>query len=306
MAEPTNQEVGASTQQPSGQSQVASQQASQAKVEQPVQQPEVKTETTLPSGTSERTTEQFDKLLDSNKRLFETNQLLRQELDKRTQSAEVFRPIQQPNVQQVNPNDFMEVDEYGNKFVNEVKLQGAIENVNSQVVNTQRVMQEYIQAAEQREIDRQENEAFVAHPELNPNKTSFDSQLSDFTRALIYDSLINPQAYGGKSLTFKQAADVVKSRIDKGEKPKTMDETVAKNQSVQTEGSAQEAKEQGSLAATGQSQAPARAQQQEADLEELRTRTKIGTGPDSTWAIAQRLQNVDHVGVAETSETKET
>ena len=55
-------------------------------------------------------------------------------------------------------------------------------------------------------------------------------------------------------------------------------------------------KEQGSLQATGQSSAQAAPNiNQDAELEELREKTRKG-GPASTWAMAQRLTKVDHVG----------
>lgn len=273
------QPVTAQPQQPAGEPQT------------PIEQPQGE----LPTDISKRTQEQFDKLLDSNQKLFQANELLRQEMVKRNEANAVFQsinqPVQQPAVQPVNPQDFMEVDEYGVKFVNEIKLQGAISAINERATKAERVVQNYIQGAEQREIDRQNKEAFVTYPELNPTSQNFDKPLSDFTRAVIYDSLINPQSYGGRNLTFKEAADLVKSRIATGEKVTTTEETVVENKPKEVSAQvAQEQKEQGSLAAAGQGQ-PQRTMSAEEDLETLRQMTRLG-GANSDRAIIERLKRI--------------
>jgi hypothetical protein len=50
----------------------------------------------LPASAPDRTKEQFEKLLESNQRLFQANELLRQEMLKRQQSTQTFEPIQRP------------------------------------------------------------------------------------------------------------------------------------------------------------------------------------------------------------------
>lgn len=248
---------------------------------------------------SDRTKEQFDKLLESNQRLFDANETLREELTKRQQAAQTFQPIQQPvqQPQQVNPNDFIEVDEYGQRVINEVKLQEAINTVNQRATRAEQVVQNYIQSSEQREIDKQNKEAFATYPELNPASPSFDPEFSDFTRAVIYDSLINSYRYGGKGLSFKEGADLVKSKMGGGQK---VEETSEGKEEAKEAEVAQEAKEQGSLtpAATPSQGQPAA---QEQDLEDLRQITRLG-GSDGARAIALRLTKIPHVRKASEEE----
>lgn len=270
-------------------------------------------------GASDRTTEQFNKLIDSNQRLFEANELLRQEISRKEQSSQVFQPIQQQPVpvvqpsQPVNPNDFVEVDPVsGERYLNEGKLQSALQAQNEETARLRQTVQSYISTAEQREAERQqekvqqqEQEAYKLHPEINPASPQFDAQLSDFTRAVIYDSLINTHRYGGKGLSFAEAAALVKSRVAAGQANKTMDQVVVDSGAQQPAvavapvadtGAAQEAKEQGSLAARGQTQ-PRPADSQDFTIDELRQITRTG-GADSDRAIALRLTNIDHTRAA--------
>ncbi len=253
------------------------------------------------AGGNSRTAEQFDKLINSNQRLFEANELLTQELLKRNETNQVFQPIQKPITpvqpsQPVNPNDFVEVDPVtGDRYLNEGKLQNAIKAQNEETARLRQTVTEYIQNAEQKEIAKQEQEAYQAHPELNPASSQFDAQLSDFTRAVIYDSLINNYRYGGKGLSFKEAGDLVKSRMATGQPNKTMGQAVAENAGVQpvvVDNTNQEAKEQGSLAARGQTQ-PVPPTASDYNIDELREVTRKG-GYDSDRAIALRLTNIDH------------
>lgn len=279
-------------------------------VAQPAQAPVVTTPQTLPTEASERTREQFDKLLDSNKKLYDTVEVMRQELERRNQAAQVFQPVQQ--AQPVRPqqqpeqlpkaDDFIEVDPYtGQQTVNLEKFNSAVESFNKnaqtlteRATRAEQAISNYIQTNEQREIERQNKEAFASHPELDPKNPNFDAQFSDFTRAVIYDSLINEYRYGGKPLSFRDAADLVKSRTSKGVvAPVKMEATTSTEQIAAQQQATQEAKEQGSLEATGQPQREA-AQASQVNLEELRSITR-GSGPDSDRAIAMRLQNIDHM-----------
>ena len=268
--------------------------------EPPVQQPVEQKPEEQVAEVSDRTKEQFDKLLENNQRLFEANELLQQELVKRQQAAQTFQPIQQPPTQQtpqqVNPNDFVEVDEYGNKFVNEVKLQTAINTLNDKATRAEQVVQNYIQNAEQREIDRQNKEAYASYPELDPTDKDFNPEFSDFTRAVIYDSLINSHRYDGRGLSFKEAADLVKSRTGGNQK---VEEKIEEKEETSKADEAQEAKEQGSLEPVTQPQGQTAGPDE--DLEQLRQITRLG-GTNSDRAIAQRLTRIPHVRKASEEE----
>ena len=264
----------------------------------------------LPDTATDRTREQFDKLLESNRLLAESNEQLRLDNARRTQVTETFQPVAQvagPSKQQLpSANDFVEVDPYtGQQTVNLEKFTTAVDSFNkaSQEITqrasrAEQTIQNYIQTNEQREIEKQNKEAFAVHPELDPKGQVFDQQLSDFTRAVIYDSLINEQRYGGKPLSFKEAGDLVKSRMGVKVAPvvpvAVAEDAVAK--------AAQEAKDQGSLAAANVPQNNAVDIAQTQELEALRQVTRAG-GQNAREAIARRLQQIEHIrkDVEETS-----
>ena len=246
---------------------------------QPVAQPE-----------ADRTTDQFNKLIDSNRRLFEANELLRQELQKRTTTGQTFAPIQQTQPTQVNPEDFIETDENGDQFINQERLKNRLQEVQERASRAETAVQNYIQNSEQREIQRQNEEAFTAYPALNPKSETFDLEMHKQTRALIYDSLINPQDYNGRSLTFREAADRVKGPGGIIENKSASGETGGEPVTQPSE-EGQTLKEQGSLAASGQPQQAVAQAADEADRQGLVAATRQG----DTWALAQRLVNTDHV-----------
>src|SRR5207245_606316 len=67
----------------------------------------------------------------------------------------------------------------------------------------------YVQTSEQREIARQNREAYTTYPQLNPQGGQFDSRFAQQTRAIALDSMVNPQDYGGRPLGVKEAADFI-------------------------------------------------------------------------------------------------
>ena len=241
---------------------------------------------------SDRTTDQFNKLIESNRRLFEANELLHQELQKRTDTNETFAPIQQTQVPQVNPEDFIETDAMGEPFINQEKLKSRLQEVQERATKAEQAVQNYIQNSEKRELDRQNVEAYGAYPQLNPNAQDFDLELHKQTRALIYDSMINPQDYGGRSLTFKEAADRAKGPAQvTTANTGALQEPSGEQPPAQPNEEGQTLKEQGSLAASSQPQQAVAEQSAQADRAQLVAATRAG----DTWALAQRLVNTDHV-----------
>lgn len=286
-------------------------------VVEPVQTPQATPEpvqpTTQPQSEvatdKERSREQFEKLLDSNKRLYESNELLRQELQQRQVANQTFAPIQQPPVQQpsaqdkgqgVSPDDFVEVDPVtGEKFVNETKLQSKIQELNSKATRAEQAIQQYIRTTEQREVEKQNKEAFTAYPALDPSNPNFDVSMHNQTRAVIYDSLINPQDYGGKPLAFKEAADFVKSQfrkvspIEMGGKPDvsqipTQEPKESKAQPEVT----QDLKAQASASVAGEQPTT---RPQAVDTDEM-SALRLSTRKGSVEALAKRLMNTPHAG----------
>ena len=250
---------------------------------------------------NQRTQEQFGKLIDSNKRLYEANELLRQQLTQRALANEQFAPIQQPPIQQgsarqVNVADFVEVDPVtGDRFIDDKKLQAKIEDLNTKASRAEEAVQRYIQTSEQREIDRQNEEAFKAYPELNPSGSEFNTKFHNQTRALIYDSLINPQDYGGRPLSFRKAADFAKgdSNMPNSEKnqqasasTKLEGQTVAANTP-----SGEDAKQQAAASVAGEQPVTRDALAGSEELTKLQQATRYG----DTEALARRIANTEHI-----------
>lgn len=234
----------------------------------------------------DRSGEQWDKLLDSNKRLYEANELLRQEMQKRTASQQQFQPIQQAADNTPRPSDFIEKDPVtGEKYINESKLQAAIKQSDDRARKAEETVTSYIQNAEQREIERQNKETFVSYPELNPNDKSFDLKFHQQVRGLLYDSMVNSQDYGGRPLNFKDAADFIR-----GNKTDVVTSEVVEPTPAQKAGQA--AKEQASQAAVPQ---PSAVQTEHISSEEEANRLRQNTRLGDDLALAQRLANTEHI-----------
>lgn len=248
-----------------------------------------------------RTQGQFDKLIDSNKRLYEANDLLRQQLTQRALANEQFAPMQQQPVQgvakQVNVADFVEVNpETGERFIDDKKLQSRIEELNSKASNAEKAVRQYIQTSEQREIDRQNEEAFKAYPELNPSGEKFDTKFHNQTRALIYDSLINPQDYGGKPLSFKKAAEFAKGNSNMSDSEKNQQASASKDkpgeQTVAANNpSGEDAKQQAAVSVAGEQPDDRVGLAGSEELVKLQQATRYG----DTEALARRIANTEHV-----------
>lgn len=262
-----------------------------------------------PAPANDRTSEQFEKLLGSNQKLYEANEALRQELANRALANQTFAPINQPPVMQpqvqqsVNPQDFVESDPItGERYVNEAKLQAKIAEMERRTTQAQEAISRYIQTSEQREMDRQNKEAFSAYPELNPYDIEHhDVKFHNQTRSVIYDSLLNPKDYGGRPLTFKEAADYVVSSTGRrsvaqpAPVPAMPAPTPAPAPAQSAEGQAmldqaQSIKEQAAANVQGQNQ-PSRAPAMETvDRQQL----VMGTRTGNLEALAKRLTMTDH------------
>jgi len=281
------------TKQPeSGTQVVTPQSAAQPKTSQPIVEPksEIPTtvETKLPAGTSERTAEQFDKLKDNNKRLYEANQLLQQELARKKQLEQQFKPVQTavPQEQQPKIEQFIETDPVtGEQFVNEARLKGAITEAQNRATRAEQTVQSYITQQQQREEQKQTEEAYKAYPDLNPHHDKYDVELTKKTRAFLLDSMVNPQDYNGRPLTFREAADVAKMQLGGQPKPAPVVTEEPKKEE------AKEAKIQASAGAEGVSSTMQRNfTAPDEELAKLQKQTRMG----DAWAIARRLTKVSH------------
>lgn len=261
---------------------------------QPVQQPAAQPTV---DASREKTREQFEKLLESNRKLFEANEALRQELQTRQVTNQVFKPVdqtRQPSAQQVQVDmaDITYTDpNTGEQYVDQNKLAARIRQAEQEASKANQTVQNYIQAAEKREVEKQNREALSAYPELNPNDTGkFDAKFSREVRAALVDSMYNPDDYGGRPLSFKEAADFVRQTNPKSQAPTPTQAEVdaAKAQAV---AAGQELKQQGSAAVTSQPQFQPQQQEMDTEIQALRARTRFG----DDRALAERLKYTQHI-----------
>lgn len=257
----------------------------------------------LPEIASERTAERFEKLTESNKRLYEANQLLQRELNRKAQlEQQTIAPLQQsPAFQQPKMEDYIENDPItGEQQINSEKLKRVIAETNQRAIRAETAVSSFRQQQEYLEELKQTEEAYQAYPELNNRDTKYDVDFSNDTRALILDSMMHPADYKGRTLTFKEAADRVKGRLGRSTVPtvSTPIPTVTKENKENLEN-----KQQATLSAQGvSSAAQPTAPNPDEGLIDLRMRTRRG-GEDGIWAVAQRLSKTPHTGTPTSSET---
>ncbi len=210
-------------------------------------------EVDLPEGVSERTKEQFNKLTEANK-------ALKEELAKKEKFEPIFDSMRpqapQQGLTQGQLDQVTDIDPAtGNKFINEEKLNEFLTNSTQKAEAAVAQVNRFIE-------DQQTREAFTAIPQLNPQDSKFDPDIHKATRAYILDSMMNPQDYNGRQLTYKEAGE------------RAMKATNAEIAEVEKEANAQQAaKEQGSLEATGRSD---RRSQTNTSEEELRRAIRSG------------------------------
>jgi hypothetical protein len=149
---------------------------------------------------SDRTKEQFEKLTQNNSALNEQNELLRQQLEQFKKPVEPARQ-EAPNLKNVpksiDLNSFVETDpKTGERYVNEIKLTQAISDLQSQTSKAEETIHSYIKTNEDRRVQQQKQEAFTAHPELQPESDKFDKTFYRTVRAVLMDSMVNADEYG--------------------------------------------------------------------------------------------------------------
>lgn len=262
--------------------------------QQPQAQPQAPVAPTPDESMSNRTKEQFDKLLESNKRLFEANEALRQEMSQRAQAPQP-QPQPQPQAvpQQVDARDFIERDPVtGEQYINETKMRARMQEIEERARRAEDRVNKFVQSAEQRETERQHREAFSAYPELEPGSEKFDANFHKQVRGVLTDSMFNPSEYG-KVLSFKEAADWLKGISTPANT--TAPETESNAGSTESATNASTAKkEQGSAQVQS---APQNAPQQTSseELMQLREATRLG----SDEALAMRLVATEHTRASE-------
>ena len=266
--------------------------------------PTIPSEGSFPADISQRTSEQFDKLKDSNNRLYEANKILRDELTRKAMVEQQFAPVQQvQQTQQPNIADFITNDPVtGEQFVDNSKLQKVIAETNQRATKAEVAVQSYIKQQQYMEEQKQTEEAYKNFPQLNPSvPDKFDTELSKRTRTLLLDSMMNPVDYGGRPLSFREAAELANGDLSK---IRPMKQTSQAPEQASAKTQQQEdsvAKEQAGLAAQGTSSASQPpAVSPDEDLTNLRLLSRKG-GKVGDWAIAQRLSKIPHTGIPKSS-----
>lgn len=250
----------------------------------------------------DRTQENFEKLIESNNRLFQQNQannvLIQQLVQRQAQPAPQAQPATLSGQAPTDPlTDFIMKDPTtGEEYIDRQKMQNAFSTIQQQALQAQQFAQQARQQSQQSEKDRQDREAFSSYPELNRSNQKFDPVFERNTRAFLTDSMLNTQDYGGRPLTFKEAADLVRA----GAQPTT--EQVATSAAVasveatqpQAANAAPTANQinKAQASATVANQPPAA--QAEISAEQLREQ-QIATRRGDDDALAERLMHTDHI-----------
>lgn len=258
---------------------------------------------------TERTADQFTKLLDSNKRLAEQNEIYRKSLEilntnKPTMQtpkasaqtpAESKAPAQSSNG--LNVQDFIETDpSTGERYINEQKLAARLSEVEQRASRVDAVESElkgFMRTQQEQQMQKETVEAQRAFPELDPNSQAFDADFMRDVRARITDSMINPLDYklgAGQRLEFKQAAELVKAQYARFGQAAT--QKVTEQQEQEAQQTVEEAKAQASASVSSPS-SPANAYSTVADAElgDLRKKTRYG----DDFALAKRLMHTEHI-----------
>lgn len=225
----------------------------------------------LPDDASERTKKEFEKLRDE----------LRTERSRRIETERMFGQTTPATPQQFIPNQQQVTQVYDPQtgLLNEQ----ALTDIQLKAMQAEQRATKAEQAIANFQIEQQTREAYVAHPELNPSNKDFDKDLNNRVRAFALDSMIHPEDYGNKQLTFKEAADFAKQTLS----PKVVEQ--AKKEAAQEAIEQLTPKEQASLEAVG---SPDRRQQVEQPLDQLRYRSRKG----DLDAIVERLKGIPVVG----------
>lgn len=225
----------------------------------------------LPSEASERTRNEFEKLRND----------LREERERREAAEAAFKTLQPKPIQESGLPPIYGADGYldDNALAERDRLILEASKTTQQLTKQ---LEEEKQARAQEVLAREASVAYEAHPDLDPNATkTFNKELSKKARALILDSMLNPEDYNGKSLTLKEAGDYLKA--DSGSEVEKARQEAAVEAIEQLS-----PKEQAALEATGN---PARRNDTGSDLESLRRQTRKG-GDASLDAIVKRMQGV--------------
>ncbi len=223
------------------------------------------TKTQLPDEASERTKSRFDEL----------TMQLKEERQRREALESAFQTLK-PKDEPTKPEAIYDPT---TGLLNEQALtnvQLRAQEAEKQAQMTQKQLDGYLEDQKKQNQAREDQEAFTAHPELDPKNDKFNKDLRDVTASIMLQSMVHPEEFGNKQLTHKEAGDKAKELIAKisGNVAKTAAQEAIEQLSP---------KEQAALAATGSTN-----HAQETDLATLRRRTQRG----DTNALMERLERL--------------
>jgi len=249
----------------------------------------------------DRTQENFEKLLQSNNQLFQQNQannVMIQQLLQQQQRPAPQAPVAPVAQTTADPlTDFtMKDPTTGEEYIDRQKMQNAFQTMQQQILQSNQLAQQARQAAQQAEKDRQDREAFSKYPELDRQSQNFDKKFERDTRAFLTDSMLNAQDYGGRPLSFKEAADLVRAGAQPTQGQVQQAATVASVEATQQQAAnaAPTANQinKAQASATVANQPPA--VQAEISAEQLREQ-QVATRRGDDMALAERLMHTDHI-----------
>lgn len=215
---------------------------------------------------NDRTKEQFQKLLQSNKELKEQLQNLASNKNSDPVAyGSVYESIKSGSVLDNTSNSEEYVDEDGN--VNIAKLNKDLKEAKTSALEARALA---IKAREDLEV----REAHMKHPYLNPQSPAFDATFFE----LVKDRTLRQKFYEGKETNLVDIADQVISFY----KPSSM-KTDESNKAVEDF-----KKAQSQIANNAPLSNSSRNRQDGPNLEDLRTRTRSG----DSKAILERLKNI--------------
>lgn len=181
----------------------------------------------LPESAPDRTRNEFEKLRSQ----------LREERERREALEGAFKTLQPKEAQQepiYDPN----TDQLDWNQLNDIQRRTL--EAEQRATKAEEAVQKFQQEQETRE-------AYQVHPEADPSSKEFDPKMKNLAAGVILQSMLNPQEFGGKQFSLKDAYDYLKA-----------DNQTAAVEQARKEG-AQEAieqltpKEQAALEATGTS-----------------------------------------------------
>ena len=146
----------------------------------------------LPESASDRTRHEFEKLREENRR----------ERERREAAEAAFRTLQ-PKVE-AQPEPIYDPD---TGYVNEAVLT----ETQKRAIEAEKRAAKAEEAVSQFRQEQEAREAYLAHPEANPDAKEYNPKLKNLAAGVILQSMLNPQEFGGKQFSLKEAYDYLKA-----------------------------------------------------------------------------------------------